>query len=127
MYVSIMFTRNCYIFFLWCLDVTKRPVYVLIGDGAVGISWSQRYPYCQAQAPPPSQEGSLGYYTTDCVAPLPHLYMFAALQVSFLVALDLFVHVFGSGMHLYRVIWQRQCCQMHCVSIGTTDRLDQSL
>ena len=54
------------------------------GDGAVGIAWSQRYSYCQAHTPPPSQEGSLGYYTTDCVAPLPHLYIFAAVQVSHL-------------------------------------------
>ena len=56
---------------------------LLTGDGAVGISWSQRYTYCQAQTPPPSQEGSLGYYTTDCVAPLPHLYIFASVQVFF--------------------------------------------
>lgn len=47
----------------------------------MGIKWSQRYSYCQAQTPAPSQQGSLGYYTTDCVAPLPHLFLYAAAQV----------------------------------------------
>ncbi|KAL3149709.1 hypothetical protein ABBQ38_013538 [Trebouxia sp. C0009 RCD-2024] len=61
------------------------------GDGAVGISWSQRYSYCQAQTPPPSQQGSLGYYTTDCVAPLPHLYIFAALQCVFYMLLAVYL------------------------------------
>lgn len=46
------------------------------GDGAAGVRWSQRYSYCQSTTP------SLGYYATDCVAPLPHLFVFAAIQVS---------------------------------------------
>ncbi|DBB06884.1 TPA: hypothetical protein ACH3X3_009543 [Trebouxia sp. C0006] len=50
------------------------------GDGAVGISWSHRYSYCQSQTPSPSQQQSLGYYTTSCVAPLPHLFLFATAQ-----------------------------------------------
>jgi len=48
----------------------------------VGISWSHRYSYCQSQTPSPSQQQSLGYYTTSCVAPLPHLFLFATAQVS---------------------------------------------
>lgn len=68
------------------MSVSELHMLILLsvaGDGAVGISWSQRYSYCQAQTPTPSQQGSLGYYTTDCVAPLPHLYILAALQVTF--------------------------------------------
>ncbi|DBA85756.1 TPA: hypothetical protein ACH3X1_005317 [Trebouxia sp. C0004] len=50
------------------------------GDGSVGISWSHRYSYCQSQTPSSSQQQSLGYYTTSCVAPLPHLFLFAVAQ-----------------------------------------------
>lgn len=58
--------------------------YVLsAGDGAAGISWSQRYSYCQATTPSLSQQQSLGYYTTNCVLPLPHLFLVAAAQVCF--------------------------------------------
>lgn len=79
---------------------------MLAGDGAVGISWSQRYTYCQAQTPAPSQEGSLGYYTTDCVAPLPHLYVFAAVQVT------LSVHVSRrtNGIEQISNAWLDKCC-----------------
>ncbi|DBA88907.1 TPA: hypothetical protein ACH3X2_000146 [Trebouxia sp. C0005] len=61
------------------------------GDSAVGISWSHRYSYCQSQAPSPSQQQSLGYYTTSCVAPLPHLFLFAAAQCIGYMAFSLYL------------------------------------
>ena len=67
---------------------------MISGDGAVGISWSQRYSYCQAQTPPPSQQGSLGYYTTHCVTPLPHLFLCAAAQVEMLSLYSCDVHAY---------------------------------
>jgi hypothetical protein len=35
-----------------------------------GISWQQRYSYCQASTPSPQQQAQLAYWTPDCTLPV---------------------------------------------------------
>lgn len=39
-------------------------------DSGAGISWQQRYSYCQAGTPSPEEQAQLAYWTPNCTLPV---------------------------------------------------------